>query len=151
MKTHDNQDSQDPRKGDDDSSNSAIRITSNDCDTDSIDSAERSEAQTQYIFRGVKSGPRVKRLLMSRVQADADIDVIINTIKQYARARGVFVTHIAVLKFWKQKYPTYTLRVNIKAEDFEKCLQKGFWPSGILTRQWQSHTEHESAHNSYNG
>jgi hypothetical protein len=42
MKTHDNQDNQDPRKGADDSSNAATRITSNDYDTDNIDSAESS-------------------------------------------------------------------------------------------------------------
>lgn len=105
----------------------------------------------KYVFRGVKSGSRVKRLLMSRVKADGDIQSIISAIKQYARGRDVFITHITVLKLWKQKNPTYTLRVNVRAEDCEKALEQGFWPSGILVRPWQSQATRENNNHSYNG
>lgn len=105
----------------------------------------------KYVFRGVKSGSRVKRLLMSRVKADGDIQSIISAIKQYARGRDVFITHITVLKLWKQKNPTYTLRVNVRAEDCEIALEQGFWPSGILVRPWQSQVTRENNNHSYNG
>lgn len=88
---------------------------------------------------------------MSSVKANGDIQSIISAIKQYARGRDVFITHIQVFKLWKQKNPTYTLRVNVRAEDCEKALEQEFWPSGILVRPWQSQATRENNNHSYNG
>jgi hypothetical protein len=51
-----------------------------------------------YKFRGVKAKTRIKRLLMSRVLADGNLDDIITSIKTYARERYVNVTHETALK-----------------------------------------------------
>lgn len=88
---------------------------------------------------------------MSRVKADGGIQSIISAIKQYAKDRDVFITHITVLKLWKQKNPAYTLRVNVRAEDCEKALEQEFWPSDIIIRPWQSQAARENNYHSYNG
>lgn len=79
----------------------------NECANANVNTKDNDEKE--YVFRGVRSGPRVKRFFMSRVKADGGIQSIITAIKQYAKDCNVFITHITVPKLWKQKNPTYTL------------------------------------------
>lgn len=111
----------------------------------------KDNEEIEYVFRGVRSGSRLKRLLMSRVKADGDIQIIISAIKQYAKDCEMFITNITVLKHWNQKNPTYTLRVNVRAEDCRKALERDFWPSGILIRPWQLQAARENNYHSNNG
>lgn len=111
----------------------------------------KDNEEIKYVFHGVKSGPRVRRLLMSGVKTDGNIHSIISAMKRYARGRDVFITHITLLKLWKQNNPTYTIRVNVRAEDCEKALKHEIWPSGILVGPWQSQATRENNNHSYNG
>lgn len=86
----------------------------------------KDSEEIKYVFRGVKSGPRVRRLLISRVKGGGYIQSIISAIKQYTRGCNVFILQITVLKLWKQKNPTYTLRVNVRAEDCERAFDQEF-------------------------
>jgi hypothetical protein len=83
-------------------------------------------SDTEYILRGVKSVRCIRRLLVSRVKADGGIHSIISAIKQHAKDCDVFITHISTLQLWKQKNPTYTLRVNMRSKDCAKALVKDF-------------------------
>lgn len=86
----------------------------------------KDNREIKYVFCGVKSGPRVKRFLMSRVKRGGYIQSIISAIKQYTRGCNVFILQITVLKLWKQKNPPYTLRVNVRAEDCERAFDQEF-------------------------
>ena len=83
---------------------------------------------------------------MSRVEADGELDDIIDAIKRNAMERNVCVTRVTAIKLWKQRKHTYNLRVNVRSEDSDKALEHVFWPEVILVKPWQTERERNYRH-----
>ncbi|XP_069128948.1 acid-sensing ion channel 3-like [Argopecten irradians] len=81
-----------------------------------------------------------------RIKANGTYKEVVKSIMGYAADYGVKVTYVRILKYYKE--PTYTARLNVVESDCDFALQDGFWPPGVLVREWffendgrQSHIE----------
>ena len=88
------------------------------------------------IFVGVqRKRNHTKSFFISGIDEKVDAKVIFN----YLSKRGIRVTLLNL--FTSKRKGTVSAKLNIRQEDSEIILQKGFWPQFVTCRPWMSKTK----------
>jgi hypothetical protein len=94
-------------------------------------SATSSVNDNHDLFVGVEKR-RIKRLYLRGVCEGVTDKLISN----YINKKGITPTFVRLMK--SKRKGTVAVRVNVLSEDFDRALEKDFWPKHVYVREWLS-------------